>query len=390
MTAFQRITIALLIGLAASLAYRSVSAASLSVYAPVTVVPMDGVANVEVRMSSDNATVNAVDVTLRYDETKLQLLSVTPDASFVTIWAEQPRITAPGTIQFSGGRPDGSVTLDAPLAMIAFKPLKAGATTVDVQESASGVYLHDGYGTPAALATKPITLIITEPLNLLAQPTSSTHPDESLWYSNREFTVTWTTFESSEVTYALSRDPSAEPELNPSENDGSVSFPSLSDGVWYFTFRERQRGQERWSPILRRVVRIDGTPPAPFDVAMRRGEEGETILSFIAEDDTSGIASYRVRVTRSVWWRPWVTRTTVEQTQETYVLPGTQDVTSVDVTAADNAGNLRPSRWNGPNHRRDQLILCGSLILSAALLAVGLFAIVRFTKAIGRGFRRKR
>lgn len=355
---------------------RSAHASVMTLAAPQAVVPMDEMATVDLRLDSEGETVNALQAVVTYDASMLEFTGVSPDPSFITIWAESPRLKEPGTVVMSGGRPNGGFLLDVPIAHLTFKPLKEGAAALSITASDSGVYLNDGYGTPTALTVKPLTLAISGALNILAHPVSPSHPNQSDWSSERTFVVTWNIYRDFEVSFQLSRDQLANPDDTPDENVGTAAYPNLTDGVWYFTFKERQRGSS-WGSVYRRTVLVDGTAPEPFSVVSTRDTQGGTgLLSFNAYDPTSGVASYLVRIVTKPWWNPWNATATTIRSNGVLDLGDPSDITEVDVTAIDRAGNGRTETWYGEHPRRNQLIFMASLLLGAAVLAGLLLAVV--------------
>lgn len=363
---------------------RSAYASTLTIAAPQQAVPVDGMATVDVRLDSEGATVNAVQATVSYDASMLDFVSALPDPSFVSLWTESPRLVHPGIITMSGGKPNGGFLLEVPIAHLTFRPLKEGTADLSIVSSDSGVYLNDGYGTPTPLTVKPLTLAISGASHILAQPTSPSHGSQSDWSNTRTFIVAWSVFPEYEVSFQLSRDPLAIPDDTPDENIGIMTYPNLTDGVWYFTFKERARGSS-WESVYRRIVHIDATAPESFTLLSTRSQQGGTgLLSFHANDATSGVASYLVRITEKPWWNPWNAKVTTMRAHGVLAFDDRSNITEVDVTALDRAGNARTEQWFGEHPRRNQLIFMASLLLGAAVLAGLLLAVVLLTRRVTR------
>lgn len=385
-----RIRLIVLAFIALGLAYwRGASAATLSLVGPSSV-SLDQTFAVRVVMHSDRETVNAVEGVLTYDPAVLSPVSLMPDNSFVTLWADSPTVPSPGVITMSGGRPDGAVVVDAPLSTVVFRPLKKGSTLININAAQSGVYLHDGFGTKAKMSFKPLSVIVGSALNLLSQPWSLSHPSESQWLPERTLTMQWKVMPDVEVTYRLSSDMLAEPEEYPGDNRGIAVYPNLGDGVWYFTFRERLRG-DSWSALFRYAVLIDGTPPEPFTIDLTTAVPGGTpLFTYHADDAASGIAYYRTTVTEWSWWMPWRTKTRTVRTNGQLELQHLDAVRSVTIAAVDRGGNERVVRWNGMRHAREQLLLAGFFIVLALVLSILLFAVVHITHTVRRSLQRRR
>ena len=381
----KRLLIAITMMLLAVYGAHTTHASTLSATAPQAVVPADGLATVDVRLDSDGATVNALQATVHYDTSMLEFVSAQPDPSFVSLWTEPAHQVGPGVITMSGGKPNGAFLLDVPIAHLTFRPLKEGAAIVSIDTANSGVYQNDGDGTPTPLSVKSVTLALAGPLHVLAQPISLTHPQSTEWYAAKTFVATWTAFKGYEVTFQLSKDQLSNPDGAPDDNVGTTSYPNLSDGTWYFSFRERLIGTPTWGPVSRRTVLVDATSPEPFDVTSTRNQPGGVgLLSFTAHDATSGVVSYLVRITRKPWWNPWDAKVTTVHANGVLALGDMSDIAEIDVTALDRAGNARTERWFGEHPRRNQLIFMGSLLIGAAVLAGLLLAVVLFTRRITR------
>ncbi len=371
------------------MSWHDAGAATMTVAGPPTVA-YGQTFSVQVLVNSNAETVNALEATLTYDPDIVAPVSIIPDDGFIELWTELPSVVRPGTIAFSGGTPDGALVVDAPVVTVLFKALKNGIASINLDAVRSGMYLNDGFGTKAELTIRPLTTFIGGPLNLLSQPRSSSHPDQAAWLPQRTLTVSWDLITDVEVSYRLSKNPFDEPEDHPSVNAGSIEYPNLGDGVWYFTFIERQRGGP-WSQTFRYLVLIDGTPPDLFSADLTRtGADGPSLLSFHTSDTASGIAYYRVSVTEWTWWMPWRTNVRTVRTSGPLELASVESVRSVTVAAVDRGGNERVIRWNGTRHARQQLLLAGILVLLAAVLSAILLAVVHITYSVRRSFQRRR
>jgi hypothetical protein len=349
--------------------YPSVSVSSVSVGSTL---------NVDVRLDSEGQVVNAVEVGLVYPTSMLEFEQVSTGGSFVTLWTEPPRIVQPGMIQMSGGRPDGSVVVNGIIATVTFRVQQSGIATLIVQPSLSGVYLHDGHGTPASLSSKSLIVPLLEMLKLVSQPYSPTHPDSNVWYHNPDFLIQWSVFPYVNVSYQISRDPLVEADEVPDENKGAASFPSLQDGIWYFSFRE-QYSSKQWSDILHFPIHIDTRPPEPFNVALVSDSQSPAqFFSFTATDATSGIAGYTVFVNRSTWWMPWQHRYEVLNTiSPILAVPQVHTVTDVQVIARDLAGNEQGSQWNAPAKIHQQRLLTIVAIVAILMLCIILLIVTK-------------
>lgn len=391
MTHYRRI-FGLIVALGCVSITHAVHAATLTLRAPQSVIPSDGTAVISLRLDSAGATVNAFEATLTYDPTVLELQQVTPDASFASLWIEPPHLVKPGVIAMTGGRPNGSVLLDAPLATMTFAPLHEGSASVSIVPAQSGVYLNDAQATAVPLTVTNATLALAGPLHLVSQPVSTTHPDAAAWSRFSTVIMQWSMYPTYEVSYLLSKDPAAVPSDAPAENVGSVTFPNLSDGVWYFSFKERIIGTPNWSPVMRRSLLIDATAPDPFRITSTRAYDGgAALLTFTAHDATSGIASYTVRIAERNWWMPWKDAVrTATVTNGTITLTNPSTTVWAEVTATDAAGNTRTVHWAGEHPRRTLALFVGFILLCVVLLTVIVGGISRVVRWMCRTSRKRR
>lgn len=350
------------------------AAAVLSPSVSVTTAALGSVITVDVLLDSQGDVINAVEAVLRYDPNQLLALDLSRGKSFLTLWAEEPHLVRPGEIALVGGIPDGSLVVGGNVVSVTFKTLRAGPVMVQVDSTRSGVYLHDGFGSPASLETPPLSLTVEQPLTLTPQLSSLSHPREGVWYRDNTFLVDWTVHPQSVISYLLTRDPNAEPQLV-QDNTGHTSFPNLRDGLWFFFFKERLSG-DAWSPTARFEVRVDATSPEPFNVdVIRDSASGKYLVSAAPYDRTSGIANQRVQIIRTSFWKPWQAMVEERRIDGLATLNDLKGVKSIVVTAVDNAGNSRSATWYSPDYRDHArllvlLVLGGMLALSLMLLAV--------------------
>jgi len=110
---------------------------------------------------------------------------------------------------------------------------------------------------------------------------------------------------------------------------------NLDEGVQYLTVQ--YRNQVGWGTILHRKLKIDTEPPDDFEVEVRTGnsENAFPLLTFDANDETSGIARYEMTIADR---EP--IEITPEEAELGYLLGELEDGTyTVKVVAYDMAGN---------------------------------------------------
>ena len=184
---------------------------------------------------------------------------------------------------------------------------------------------------------------------------SSTHTDQSTWYSDKNPSFTWTTPPDASgiagYSTVLDNLPLTTPVETVNTTGNSASYSNLSDGEWYFHVRAKDRA-DRWGDAAHYKVKIDATPPpAPIISSSTHPDQSKWYTnknpSFTWDTplDRSGIAGYSYAFDRS----PSTTPDASMDTTGNYKTYSDQPDGTwyFHVRAADNAGN-----WGGANHYR--------------------------------------
>ena len=139
-----------------------VSAATLSLDPSVSTVGPGDTFITTVRIDNQGDCVNAANIVLTYPKAILRAVDFSRGESIFSLWVQEPKIdTDQGTIEFSGGIPGGycgRIAGDAALTNVLGKVIFTVVGTNDKPAtidfaSTTAVYLNDGQGTLAALAT---------------------------------------------------------------------------------------------------------------------------------------------------------------------------------------------------------------------------------------------
>lgn len=294
--------------------------------------------------SGGGAGINASDATINFDKNLLSVKSVTEQGIF-TMWTTNPTFSnSGGTINYSGGLPSGpgkGYTGSAGTIMtINFTALKAGEAVVSF--SAASVLANDGIGTNVLSGTSQAKFNITEKAaekpkeeapvtetpktetptkiekpkvenkpeakpegktetvntGIIPPPPkvkSSTHPDETIWYSNNDPEYEWKLLaDVSSVSFLLDRGTSSDPG---DKSDGIVElkkFEDIPDGISYFHIKFQNKNG--WGPTTHYKTLIDVTPPDDIDITINdNGDKTNPTpkLMFETSDLTSGLDKYR-------------------------------------------------------------------------------------------------
>jgi hypothetical protein len=254
--------------------------------------------DVSVFVNTGGNDVNAVQVDLKFDPTKLQVASPTAGRSVISIWIAQPTYSnTEGTISFKGGIPTPGINTSAGLvSTITFRAIAPGTTTISFLDSCQ-VLLNDGKGTNIlnSKGRGVYNLIIPPPEG--PKVFSSTHPDQNKWYKNNNPTFSWEKEEGvTEFSYSFDQDVTGNPDNIPEGDHTSVSYSDVKDGIWYFHVKAKK--DSTWGGTSHFSVQIDSTPPAGFTPIVEGGtktSEKQPLISFLTTDALSGIDHYEIK-----------------------------------------------------------------------------------------------
>lgn len=332
---------------------------------------------VSFQLSSAGHLVNAIEATIHFPTEFLEVTNLTREESIFSLWPEEPRVDqSAGIIRFTGGVPNGRVTIAAPVLTVTFRARRSGRATISVDPT-SRYALNDGAGTTGSLVPTTTQVTIAYGDSSVPRLVSPTHPDETRWWSRRMLLMQWPATPQAFYSFRLSREQSDEADLF-AEDDvgGRVSYPELVDGRWYFSLRERLAGQD-WGPLARYQIRIDATAPdLPIVRTAWESAVAQWLLVFGATDATSGVQRYDVLLARpAVRWFPFFLRGDWK-TRLNPVPLGAQPLLGVAyVRAVDAAGNARTAALVSPQLRRQQAAFFLTLGVLVAALAVTLLAL---------------
>jgi hypothetical protein len=328
---------------------------------------------INVRAIPSGDSINAVESTLKFDQTILNVVSISKGPAF-SLWTTEPTFSnAAGTVTFGGGSPT-PFTTPSNIVTVTFRTIADGAAALSFQNSS--VLAADGQGTNVFESGQTGSYTVAqgaaptpEPTPTPAQTTtpsntdseeaiifgdpprppeigSQTFLDPNVWYKETEGLFTWTLpFDVDAVAVEVSDNPDNLPQedeeavLDPPTEEFVVNSDIVRDGVQYVSINFRN--QVGWGAPTNRKLQIDTTPPEPFTVAVIAGTAKDSfpVLRFEAYDQTSGIDSYELTVADK---EPIII--TPDEARLGYLLKELEDGTyTVKVVAKDKAGNIRES-----------------------------------------------
>lgn len=342
---------------------QSVSAAEIAISPSTGTYTTGQTFTATVQTNPQSKNVNAVEATLQFDSTKLSVTSVSKTGSAFSLWTTEPTFSnTAGTIEFGGGSPTPFSTRST-LISVTFRVLAEGEGTVRV--SKGSVLAADGLGTDVYTGAVNGTYTLTKatiPVNPV--PATESEPEESeeaetitfgdpprapeagstvflepdVWYATKIGVFTWDIpFDVDEIALDLSTSSEYEPitKYDPPIEQISLNADLLQDGIQYLTLQFKN--QVGWGGILHRKIQIDSTPPEEFTINVRAGNSPTAfpLLTFEANDVTSGIEFYRLTITGL---EPVVV--TPDEARIGYLIKNLEDGTyTVAVSAFDKAGN---------------------------------------------------
>ena len=123
---------------------------------------------VELKLSTPDNFINAVEGYLSFDNNKLEIKEVSVGGSIFNLWAKPVAYSnETGKVSFVGGVAGGFQGKDAEILKIIFFAKKEGAADLSFNQN-SLLFLNDGEGTKVAFGSRPFTLsILKRPANVL-------------------------------------------------------------------------------------------------------------------------------------------------------------------------------------------------------------------------------
>ncbi len=291
-------------------------------------------------LNTEGQSINAVELRIKFDQSKLNIIRPSGDKSIIGVWLEPPTYNnTNGTAKLTGVIPNGITTNSGLVATITFKAVATGEATVSFS-SDSHVLLNDGLGTEAAtqLDRGTFTILPRPPGGVIVF--SETHPFQDHWYNNNSPSIAWqkdpgvTAF-----NFLLDNKPFTIPDNNPITEETVKSYENLDNGLWYFHIKALKNGV--WGATTHFLVRVDTLPPAEFKPKVEHLDP-QVLISFFTTDNLSGIDHYEVAVVEKE--KSPTDSPVFLQAESPYLLPVTISKKSkVIIRVFDRAGNVRES-----------------------------------------------
>lgn len=293
--------------------------------------------------------INAISGRVYFPTDKLETVSVSKSGSIFSLWVQEPIISS-GIVSFEGIILNPGYTgTSGKLVNITFKVKAAGDAKLGF--SSASVLANDGKGTNVLTNigsasyslgdTTPSSPDTTTPTVITGTPgapqlSSSTHPDQNKWYANNTPVFSWPLPSGvTAVRTAAGIIPKANPTVVYSPPVASRNLDSLNDGVWYF--HTQFRNATGWGEITHFRFQIDTQKPTLFNITeVARSDQtlSKIKFSFDAQDETSGISYYEIKIDNNEAFN-WEDDGS-HQFETAALFPGKH---SIFVKAFDQAGN---------------------------------------------------
>jgi hypothetical protein len=345
----KKIFIAIFFVLIAFFFSKEVFAAELHIFPESGTYKVGQIFETSVYVSSTSQSINAVSGTLSFPADRLQVVSLSKIGTIIDFWAQEPSFSnSSGLISIEGVLLEpGFVGSKGLVLKVSFRVTEQGKGKVYF--SSSSVLANDGAGTnvlnnvgqalftlgpSAPVSSTPVLVPNDVPFAPVIH--SSTHPDSTKWYPKR---VAELDFDIPDNVTAISKKIDQIPTTNPGENSEEVvnvyKSNELSDGVWYFHLRLKNK--YGWGDVSHFRIGVDTSKPEYFNIEEIKdtsNKTGKLNLLIKAEDKYSGIEGFQVQIdaTKSFFWK-------VSPDNLYITEPLTEGSHIALIKAFDNAGN---------------------------------------------------
>lgn len=324
------------------------ASAALSVLPQTGVYAVDNTFSFQVTVNTGGVAVNAAEGELSFDRSRIRIEEISKVGSVFTFWTTEPAFSnTDGTIRFAGGTTQ-PFSGDAG-TIFTLKATALSAATTSVRFSSGAVLAADGKGTNIldALEAGAYTIVPREvlakaeyvaPKNTPDAPViiSTTHPEESVWYSNKAPSFSWSLPQgTTAVRISVNRDEKAVPTIVYVPPIESKQLSDMEEGIWYV--HVQARNSFGWGVVSSFRFNIDTNKPSWFsmrEIERQDLSDPRVRLSVDFTDDASGVGYFAVRIDtgEQEWW--------YDNSEHVWASPPlTPGRHLVVMTAYDKAGN---------------------------------------------------
>lgn len=290
---------------------------------------------------SSDVYVNTVDVIVSYPTGTVLGVEANAETSVFTITLFPSTVdNTTGQARFRVSVPTPGAKGDSiPIGTLLFRGAALGKATLSVISAkviandgdGTNIYTGSSTGSITVDNTKKPQYTTTGETGPIPVVNSTSHPDPSKWYSNRNVTFTWGGGEN-DYNWVFDQNPDTLPPTSSKGGATTTTMNGVADGVWYFHVRAAKGGN--WGPTSTFKVQIDGSAPGAFQLEMEpdptKDPAALPLISFNSPDTPSGIDHYEIQLDDGAWV------VTVSPYQVPLLKAGPHHV---NVKAIDRAGN---------------------------------------------------
>jgi hypothetical protein len=260
---------------------------------------------VAVNVLTGGEAINAAQIDLTYDPTKIQVADIITADSFCApaMFLEKSIDNRSGEVRVACALPSpGFSGQSGNVVTLAVQPIRMGSVVLHFATDTQ-ILANDGLGTDVLrLATDGSYRTINE--SALGNSTSSvlvfspTYPNRARWYNKPKGIFTWIDHAGYSYRYSLDNSPAVATLMGASTTSAdSVSLSGLTDGIHYFHIQPTGDGGA--GVVSDYKVMIDATPPSipTIKASATTTTEGQILrLEFESQDNESGLESnYYIR-----------------------------------------------------------------------------------------------
>lgn len=277
---------------------------------------------VDVKIDTQNISANAVQATIKFSPSVINLLDFDKSNSVFNFWLQEPAISAQdGTIVFTAGTAKGISGSALQVINLHFKTVGAGTSQISATDAA--VTASDGSGTNILSSIKnaavgvetrilaPATSVAEVPQKVVRPAVAATglpakpqlrvplYPDQSRWYSQVGNAIALWDIppDVTGVSARLTRN-NQDAKIGTPETDlfNGKDFGILNEGIWYI--RVQFKNSIGWGEPVYYKISLDTTAPIPFDVKIDSvaSDNPSPLVSYETNDSLSGISQYAVLI----------------------------------------------------------------------------------------------
>lgn len=331
-----------------------VDAASISLVPSSGSVSVGNIVSVKITTNTGGKAINNAEATIQFPTDLLEVISVNKVPSIFTLWVEEPSFSnSLGSISLNGGVSNPGYTgSSGGIATITFKAKKQGNASVLFADAS--VRENDGLGTdiltsknsatiqigavkeepiePVLPKEAPATLTSSVPKPII---TSSTNPNQELWYSNTTASFSWkipTGVTSLQTLF--NKTANSTPTIKYDNSVTEKTLSNISNGTFYFHLRYANGAT--FGPVSHFKVNIDNTAPNLTSTSIRQSNNVD-YLTLNATDSMSGVDHYNILTDKN----EVITVKESSLVNSEYKLLGFPEGShNLTVTAYDKAGNV--------------------------------------------------